>query len=130
MFKHGIFYNEVPTSVIPTLTVATPTVVIGVAPIHLATDPAPANTPVLCNTYAEYVERFGWSGDIETFTCEEAAYVHFALYNVRPLIVINVKDGDGFKQRGKNRLQGNPFDADGQERRDQSGQGHGLHGGI
>ena len=92
MFKHGIFYNEVPTSVIPTLTVATPTVVIGTAPIHLATDPAPVNTPILCSTYAEYCAQFGWSGDIETFTCEEAAYVHFALYNVRPLIVINVLD--------------------------------------
>ena len=91
-FKHGIFYNEKATSIIPTLTAAAPTVCIGVAPIHLATDPAPVNTPVLCNTYAEYVAAFGHSDEFSRYTICEAAYVHFALYNVRPVIFINVLD--------------------------------------
>ena len=103
MFKHGIFYNEVPTSVIPTLTVATPTVVIGTAPIHLATDPAPVNTPILCSTYAEYVEKFGHSDDFANYTICEAAYVHFALYNVKPLIIINVLDPAVHIQRNQTR---------------------------
>ena len=91
-FRHGIYVNEVPTSIVPTLTVATPTVVVGCAPLHLATNPAPVNTPVLCSTYADYVAQFGWSGDTEAFTCEEAAMVHFQLYNVRPIVVVNVLD--------------------------------------
>ena len=90
-FKHGVFYNELATSIIPTLTVARPTVVVGTAPLHLASNPAPVNTPILCSTYSDYVEQFGYSGDF-TFTTDEAAYVHFALYNVKPLIVINVLD--------------------------------------
>ncbi|MBR0061909.1 MAG: phage tail sheath family protein, partial [Selenomonadaceae bacterium] len=91
-FRHGIFYNELATSIVPTLTVATPTVVVGTAPLHLATNPAPVNTPVLCSTYADYVAQFGWSGDVETYSCEEAAYVHFQLYSIKPLVVINVLD--------------------------------------
>lgn len=91
-FKHGIFYNELATSIVPTLTVSTPTVVVGTCPLHLASDPAPVNTPVLCTTYSDYVRQFGWSGDVETFTCEEAAQVHFQLYNIKPLVVINVLD--------------------------------------
>ena len=90
--KHGIFYNELATSIVPTLTVATPTVCIGTAPIHLATDPAPVNTPILCNTYAEYVAQFGHSNEFSRYTICEAAAVHFALYNVRPVIFINVLD--------------------------------------
>lgn len=91
-FKHGVFINEVATSIVPTLTVASPTVVIGCAPLHLATNPAPVNTPVLCTTYSDYVEQFGHSDDFGNFTICEAAYVHFALYNVRPVIFVNVLD--------------------------------------
>lgn len=91
-FKHGIFYNEVPTSIVPTLTAATPTVVVGTAPLHLATNPAPVNTPVLCTTYSDYVAAFGHSDDFDNFTICEAAYVHFGLYNIKPVIFINVLD--------------------------------------
>lgn len=91
-FKHGIFYNELPTSIIPTLTVATPTVVVGVAPLHLASNPAPVGEPILCTTYSDYVEQFGHSDDFDSFTICEAAYVHFGLYNIRPVIFINVLD--------------------------------------
>lgn len=90
--KHGVFYNELATSIVPTLTVATPTVVVGTAPINMLANPAPVNTPILCSTYAEYVENFGWSGDNTLYSAQEAAYVHFQLYSVKPLIVVNVLD--------------------------------------
>ena len=91
-FRHGIFYNELATSIVPTLTVATPTMVVGTAPINMLTNPAQVNTPILCSTYAEYVENFGWSGDDTLYTAQEAAKVHFQLYSVKPLIVVNVLD--------------------------------------
>lgn len=104
MFKHGIAYSEKPTSLVSMLEVAAPTVVIGTCPIHLATNPAPVNEPVLCNSFAEYVEQFGYSGDFDSFTCDEAAYCHFGLYNVKPLIVINVLDPSTHTKSGTKTL--------------------------
>ncbi len=53
-YKHGVYVSEMPTSIIPPVnTSAGLPVVFGTAPIHLASDPADANKPVLCYTYAE-----------------------------------------------------------------------------
>ena len=90
--EHGIKYSERPTSIVSMLETERPTVVIGTCAIHTATNPAPVNEPVLCTSFAEYREQFGYTGDFDTFTCDEAAYTHFALYNIRNLIVINVLD--------------------------------------
>lgn len=99
-FKHGISYSEKATSIVSMLAVESPTVVIGTCALHLATDPAPVNEPVLCNSMAEYVEHFGYSGDFANFTCDEAAYCHFALYNVKPLVVVNVLDSSTHTKSG------------------------------
>ena len=91
-FEHGIKYSEVATTLVPLREVDAPTVVVGTCAIHLASDPAPVNEPVLCNSFSEYVKRFGYAGDFGKYTCEEAAYTHFILYNIKPLIIINVLD--------------------------------------
>ena len=93
-YKHGIYTSEVPTTIIPTISVTTPTVVFGTAPIHLATDPAPANSPVLCHTLAEFVQQFGWSDDFDKYTLCEAAQVHLQLFSVAPVVFVNVLDAD------------------------------------
>ncbi|WP_232035743.1 phage tail sheath family protein [Methylomusa anaerophila] len=67
-------------------------VVFGTAPVHLATDPAPVNKPVLCYTYAEAVAAFGYSADWEKYTLCEFIYSHFALFNVAPVVLVNVLD--------------------------------------
>lgn len=91
-YRHGVYTSEVPTSIIPMISAATPTVAFGTAPVHLATDPAPANTPVMCSTLAEFVTQFGWSTDFETYTLCEVAQVHFQLFGVAPVIFVNVLD--------------------------------------
>lgn len=91
-FKHGIYTSELPTPIVPLTQITAPTVAFGTAPIHLASEPATANTPILCSTLAEFVNQFGWSDDFENYTLCEVAKAHFTLYNVAPVIFINVLD--------------------------------------
>lgn len=92
-YKHGVYCSEVPTSIVPPVnTAAGLPVVFGTAPIHLATNPAAANRPVLCYTYAEAVEAMGYSADWDKYTLCEVMYSQFALYNRAPVVFVNVLD--------------------------------------
>lgn len=92
-YKHGVYPSEVPTSIIPPVkTSAGLPVVFGTAPLHLASDPAGANKPVLCYSYAEAVKAFGYSADWEKYTLCEFIYSHFSLFNVAPVVLVNVLD--------------------------------------
>ena len=63
-YQHGVYIREVATSIVPPVnTTAGLPVVFGTAPIHLATDPAEANKPLLCYTYSEAVAALGYSDD-------------------------------------------------------------------
>ena len=91
-FRHGIYTSELPTPLVALTQITAPTVAVGTAPVHLASSPAAANTPILCSTLAEFVNQFGWSDDFENYTLCEVAKAHFSLYNVAPVIFINVLD--------------------------------------
>lgn len=92
-YKHGVYASEVPTSIIPPVnTTGGLPVVIGTAPVHLATDRVPSNKPVLCYTYAEAVAQFGYSKDVKSYTLCEAVKCMFSLYNRAPIVLINVLD--------------------------------------
>ena len=92
-YKHGVYTSELPTSIVPAVnTTAGLPVIFGTAPVHLATDAAPANRPTLCYSYAEAVAAFGYSGDWETYTLCEAIYSQFALYGYGPVVLVNVLD--------------------------------------
>lgn len=92
-YKHGAYGSEVPTSLVPTVkTSAGLPVVFGTVPIHLAKNPALANKPVLCYSYAEFVDQFGYSTDWKKYTLCEFAKAHFALFNVAPVVFVNVLD--------------------------------------
>lgn len=92
-FKHGVYVSEKPTAVIPPVqTTAGLPVVFGTAPIHLAADPAKANRPVLCYTYAEAVQQLGYSDDWSKYTLCEVMYSQFALYGYAPVVFVNVLD--------------------------------------
>ena len=60
-YKHGVYTSEVPTSIVPAVnsTAGLP-VVFGTAPIHLASNRAEVNKPILCYTYAEAVAAMGY----------------------------------------------------------------------
>ena len=92
-YKHGVYTQEVATSLVPmTQTDSGLIVAVGTAPTHLASDPAKANVPKLCYNYKEAVEAMGYSGDWEKYSLCEVIYTHFALFNMAPVVLINVLD--------------------------------------
>ena len=92
-YKHGVYGSEVSTSLVPMTNVSAGLpVVFGTAPVHLATDAAKANVPVLCYTYAEAVAALGYSDDWENYTLCEFMKSHFALFNMAPVVFVNVLD--------------------------------------
>ena len=102
-YKHGVYASEIATSILPPRTVdAGIPFVVGTAPVGMA-DPDNVNRPVLCHTYAEFVQNFGWvppeadsvSGKKKfRYTLCEAAYAAFALYGIAPIVCVNVLDPD------------------------------------
>ncbi|GEA17741.1 phage tail sheath family protein [Moorella sp. E306M] len=92
-YMHGVYTTEIPTSVTPPVqaTAGLP-VVFGTAPVNLATEPAPVNKPVLCYTYEEAVKQFGYSDDWQKYTLCEFIKSHFALFNVAPVVLVNILD--------------------------------------
>lgn len=98
-YKHGVYTSEVPTSIVPAVnTTAGLPVVFGTAPVHLATDRAAANRPVLCYSYAEAVQQLGFSKDWTKYTLCEVMYSQFALYNRGPVVFVNVLDPKNHKK--------------------------------
>lgn len=98
-YKHGVYSSEVPTAIIPPTRInAGLPVVFGTAPIHLAQDPAPANKPILCYSYQEAVEQFGFSDNWKDYTLCEFIYSQFALFAMAPVVLINVLDSDVHKK--------------------------------
>ena len=92
-YKHGVYTSEVPTSIVPAVnsTAGLP-VVFGTAPIHLASNRAEVNKPILCYTYAEAVAAMGYSEDWEKYTLCETIYSQYSLYAVSPTVFVNVLD--------------------------------------
>ncbi|MDL2280324.1 phage tail sheath family protein [Selenomonadales bacterium OttesenSCG-928-I06] len=92
-YRHGIYGSENPTSIIPPTRIESGLpVVVGTAPIHLATDPIPANTPILCYNYAEAVKQLGMSKYWGDYSLCEMIYSQFALFAMAPVVFINVLD--------------------------------------
>lgn len=91
-YQHGVYINETPTAVVSPTTSGLIPVVFGTAPVNLSKlDTAPVNEPVLCHSYAEAVDAFGYSNDW-SFTLSEFIYSHFALYAMSPVVLVNVLD--------------------------------------
>lgn len=92
-YKHGVYVSEAPTSVIPAVnSMAGLPVIFGTAPLHLASKPAPVNRPVLCYSYKEAVEQFGYHKSYGLYSLCEVMYTQFALYNRGPVVFVNVLD--------------------------------------
>lgn len=92
-YRHGVYVSEIPTAIKPPVnTEGCLPVVIGTAPLHLASDAAAPNTPVLCSSYAEAVQAFGFHNDFSKYSISEVIYMLFAAYGYGPLVVINVLD--------------------------------------
>lgn len=96
-YRHGVYTTEIPTSIVPPIqALAGLPVVIGTAPVHLA-QKASINQPILCYTYKEAVEQLGYISDFESYTLCEFMKSHFTLFNVAPVVFINVLDPERHK---------------------------------
>lgn len=102
-FFHGVKTSEVPTSLLAPVEVDSAiTMAVGTAPIHLASNPAAANEPILCYKLAEYVEKFGTTDDFENYTLAEVASSQFQLFRVAPTIFVNVLNpGKHYNERSE-----------------------------
>lgn len=101
-FRHGVYKQEVPTSLIsPVRTEAGLPVIVGTAPLHLASDEEAlqnVNKPQLIYNYNEAVSLFGFSRDWEKYTLCEFIYSQFALFAMSPCVLINVLDPSKHKE--------------------------------
>ena len=99
MAKLGVHSFEQATSV-QTPKVATVGIpfVVGTAPVQSAAKPANPNVPVLATSWAEAVEKLGFSYDWERYTLCEFMYSHFQLFGAQPVIFCNISDPDSMKR--------------------------------
>ena len=93
-YNHGVRVLEQPTSVTaPINGTAGLQVVFGTAPINLADDPySVTNKPIIAYTWSEAVSQLGYSDDYENYTLCQSMYASFKLFNVAPVIFVNVLD--------------------------------------
>jgi len=93
-YKHGVYNREIDTSLTaPIRGTAGLQVIFGTAPIHLAADPEKAvNTPKLCYSFKEAAEAFGHSDDFRNFTLCQSVDACFRVFNVAPIVLVNVLD--------------------------------------
>lgn len=93
MANHGVFVSEVGTAVSTPIRVPTGIpFVVGRAPVQSAENPATVGVPVLCTSWDEAVERFGYSDDWASYTLCEVMDSHFKRYGMQPCIFVNVLD--------------------------------------
>ena len=93
-YMHGIRIQENPTSVpTPVVNETGVPVVFGTAPVNMAADPAGAvNKLVICNTFAEAVEKLGYSDDYASYSLCQAMDTFFKAFGVGPVVFCNVLD--------------------------------------
>lgn len=93
-YQHGIYVQENPTSVLAPITTDSAIIfVVGTAPINLASDPTGAvNKPILINSFAEAQEKLGYSDNFEDYSICQLIDAAFRIYNVGPIVAVNVLD--------------------------------------
>lgn len=64
--------------------------IVGAAPVHVVD--GQVNEPIMCMSYGEAVQSLGYSDDWKNYTLCEAMYSQFILYEVAPVVFVNVLD--------------------------------------
>lgn len=91
-YTHGIYVNESATSIVaPMESDSAVIIAVGTAPVNMVDQPK-INEPVVAYTYAEAVEKMGFSTDFEHYTLCEVVDAAFSKFGVCPIIMINVLD--------------------------------------
>ncbi len=91
-YKHGLFVTESPTSLsAPINGTAGLAVFVGTAPVNMVAEGA-VNKPILVTKYADAYSNLGYSEFFDKYTLSGAMFATFNMYNVAPVIFINVLD--------------------------------------
>lgn len=92
--RHGIFIREEATALtVPITGYSAVQAVIGTAPVNMLDDPAGAvNVPILATKATEAMEKLGYCADFDKYTLCQAMYVTNNIYQVSPVVYINVLD--------------------------------------
>ena len=96
-FKHGITGIETPTSVVAVVAQGLTPTYVGTAPINMG-NTKNVNEPILCYSYQEAVENFGFVKDFKNYTLCEAIDAHFSKFGIGPIVLINVLDPEEHKE--------------------------------
>src|SRR3954467_4721888 len=90
---HGVQVDEVPSAAKPAVQISAGIAVyFGTAPINSA-ELTNVNKPVLCASLADFEAAFGaLSHDFASWTLHEAASAHFEMFEVGPIVCVNVLD--------------------------------------
>lgn len=93
-YTHGVYIYENPTSLTaPVEGDSAIQVVVGTAPVNMAMDTAKAvNNPVIVYSFAEALQKLGYSDNFDRFTLCQSMDASFRVFNVAPVIFINVLD--------------------------------------
>ncbi|QPA33432.1 phage tail sheath family protein [Thermaerobacillus caldiproteolyticus] len=106
-YQHGVSTTEISTSVpntpqdssaskVTVGSVPMVNVAVGTAPIHLVGN-GPVNKPILVKSFDEAKKKLGYSENFSEFTLCEAMNTHLKLYEVSPIVLINVLDPEKHK---------------------------------
>ena len=94
MSRHGVFIIENSTALtVPITGYSAVQVVIGTAPVNMLDDPSGAvNVPIMATRASEAMEKLGYCTDFSSYTLCQSMYVTSNIYQVAPVIYINVLD--------------------------------------
>lgn len=94
MYQHGVRVGENATSITaPIQGTAGLQVIVGTAPINLVEKPEEAaNKLVIAYSFEEAVKKLGYSDDWKNYTLCQSMYANFKVFNIAPIIMINVLD--------------------------------------
>ena len=107
MIKHGVYAERqaAETTEETNVTSGIP-VYIGTAPVHMTKDML-VNTPVLCRTKDDCINKLGYQSDFRDYTLCQAMYMHFMRDDleeaIAPVIFINVLDPSVHKKKMEER---------------------------
>lgn len=111
MYFHGARATEVPTQYAkPQTTLSGVPIVIGTAPVHLATEPK-INEAVYVESYEDAVKYLGYSNEFEKYTLCQSIFTHFIKFGVAPVVFINVLD----PEQHKTELKATDYDVTGKQ---------------
>lgn len=98
--KHGVFIYEEATAVtVPKESDAGLQVVIGTAPVNMTENPSSkVNVPILANSATEAMAELGYSSNFNDYSLCQTMYATANLYQVSPVVYINVLDPDKHKK--------------------------------